>query len=143
MRAPRRRFRRPDLYGRTPRPKAPPSTGPGGQAEQGLSETLIIVVSIFGLIGLGYATARIGLLAGGRRPADRIRVHAGDPAAPFRNAGDRRFPRRFAVADLGGLFHPLRDRVGAVAPDDHARLRARRAGRHRRRRLRRLSPTAC
>ena len=64
MRAPRRTsFRRPDLYGRTPPAGSPAVDGSSGQAEQGLSETLSIVVAIFGLIGLGYAAARSGLLA--------------------------------------------------------------------------------
>ena len=53
------------------RPKAQsPKNGPGDQApvtlkrgKRRLSETLIIVVSIFGLIGVGYLATRIGLLS--------------------------------------------------------------------------------
>lgn len=46
--------------GRKPRPKSGAGYGNHGAL---LSETLVIVVSIFGLIGLGYVTARIGLLS--------------------------------------------------------------------------------
>jgi hypothetical protein len=46
--------------GRKPRPKSGAGYGNHGAL---LSETLVIVVSIFGLIGLGYFTARIGLLS--------------------------------------------------------------------------------
>ena len=59
MRAPRRTsFRRADLYGRTPPAGSPAVDGRAGRAERRLSETLSIVVSIFGLIGLGYLAAR-------------------------------------------------------------------------------------
>ena len=77
-------------------------------------------------------------LGRGRRAADRVRVHAGDPAASLRHAGDGGFSWRVALADLGRLFHSLRHRLDFVARDDHARLRPRQPGGDRRRRLRRL-----
>ena len=73
----------------SPRPKAQsrktePDIRPAAELawSADLSETLIIVVSIFGLIGVGYLAARIGLLSTAcRRPAGGIRVHAGDSRA--------------------------------------------------------------
>ena len=107
------------LWQNAARPKAQsrkndPEIRPGANARsQDLSETLIIVVSIFGLIGLGYLAARIGLLstAVGERLTEFVFTLA-IPLPPLRDAGDGRFPRRVAVADLGGLFRPLRDRLG-------------------------------
>ena len=104
-----------------------------------LSETLVIVV-----VDLRADRPRIckhphrSSFGCGRGPADRVRLHAGDPAAPVRNARHRRSPRRFAVADLGGLLHPICCRVGRRAHHDRAPLRTRQPCRHRRRRLRRL-----
>jgi len=45
--------------------RAKQSPGEASVEPRELSETLIIVISIFGLIGLGYATTRVGLLSAG------------------------------------------------------------------------------
>ena len=55
------RFRRREHYGRTGGAESPvPAVR---REEHGLSATLSIVISIFGLIGLGYLSGRVGLLS--------------------------------------------------------------------------------
>lgn len=58
--------------------ESPVHPGDWGEREPPLSETLITVTSIFGLIGLGYAAARSGLLSNdvGERLADFVFVLA-------------------------------------------------------------------
>ena len=65
-----------DLYGRKRVAESPVRKSGAGYGKHGapLSEALVIVVSIFGLIGLGYLTARTGLLSSavGERLSDFV-----------------------------------------------------------------------